>query len=63
MDNSSGFGRNSEIENNVQTKCTSGGGVNHCAENVSKGSERKSKKFVRLVIWTTDKQNGCVVNF
>ena len=32
MDSSSGFGRNSERSNNVQTKCTFCGGVNHSAE-------------------------------
>ena len=26
-------------------------------KNISKGSESKSKKLVRMVIWTTDKQN------
>ena len=32
QDSSSGFGRNSEISNNVQTKCTFCGGNNHSVE-------------------------------
>ena len=58
-DRSSGFGRNSERSNTVQTKCIFCWGVNHSAEkNVSKGSDRKRKNLMRLVIQTTDKQNG-----
>ena len=37
LDSISGFGRNSEIAHAVQTKCTFCGGVNHSAENISKG--------------------------
>ena len=37
IDSSSGFGRNSEISHAVQTKCKFCGGVNHSAENDSKG--------------------------
>ena len=62
MDSSSGFRKNSEIANTVQTRCTFCGGVNHSEENVSKGSERKSKKLVRMVIWTTDERNGLLGN-
>ena len=57
IDSSSGCGRNIDISNTVQTKCTFCGGANHSAENVSKGPERKRKKLVRLVIQTTDKRN------
>ena len=31
-------------------------------KNISKGSDRKSKNLVRLVIRTTDKQNGHLEN-
>ena len=31
-------------------------------KNVSKGLERKRKKLVRLVIWTTDERNGHLEN-
>ena len=31
-------------------------------QNVSKGSDRKSKKLVRLVIQTTDERNGHLEN-
>ena len=27
-------------------------------KNVSKGSDRKKKNLVRMVVWTTEKQNG-----
>ena len=39
LDSSSGFGRNSEIANTFQTKCTFCGDANHSAENVLKGSD------------------------
>ena len=53
-DGSSGCGRNSKIENNVQTKCTFCGDSNNYAEFFSKVSVRKRKKLVRPVICTTD---------
>ena len=53
----SGCGRNSERKNLVHTKCTFFGGANNSAENVSKGSERKRKNLVRLVIRTADVHN------
>ena len=37
LDSSSGFGRNSERANTVQTKCTFSGGTNHSAEKKVKG--------------------------
>ena len=37
LDSSSGFGRNSERANTVQTKCTFSGGTNHSAEKKIKG--------------------------
>ena len=58
----SGFGINSEISNTVQKKCTFCGGANHSAENISKGSDRKRKNRVRLVIQTTDEWNGRLEN-
>ena len=58
LDSSAGCGKNSKRAKNVQTKCTFCGGVNHSAEKNSKGSDRKSKKIVRLMLWTTDEQNG-----
>ena len=57
LDSSSGCGRNSERGNTVQTKCTFLGGVNHSAGFFSKGSERKRKHLVRMVIRTTDERN------
>ena len=62
LDSISGWGKNSERANLVQKKCTFCGGANCSAENVSKGSERKSKKHVRLVIWKTDVWNASIVN-
>ena len=58
LNSSSGFGRNRERENTVQTKCTFCGGTNHSAKNVSKGLDRKRKNLVRLVLQKTDKRNG-----
>ena len=62
LDSRSGFGRNSERAHTIQTKCTVCGGTNHSAENVSKGSDRKRKKIVRLLIWTTDEHNALLGN-
>ena len=31
-------------------------------KNVSKGLDRKRKKLVRMVLWTTDKRNGHLEN-
>ena len=58
LDSSSGFGRNSEIANNVQTQCTFCGGTNYSAEKCFKGIRQEKEKLVRLVIPTTDKRNG-----
>ena len=57
LDNSSGCGINSDRANTVQKKCIFCGGANHSVENISKGSYRKIKKLVQLVIWITDKWN------
>ena len=62
LDSRSGFRRNTEIANTVQTKCIFCGGTNHSAENVSKGSDRKRKNLVRLDIWKTDKRKGHLGN-
>ena len=58
LDSRSAFGINSERTNNVQTKCTFCGGTNHSAEEYLKGSYRKRKNLVRLVLWSIDKRNG-----
>ena len=44
LDSSSGFGRNSEIVNTVQKKCTFCGGVNHSAEKCFKGIRQEKEK-------------------
>ena len=44
LDSSSGFGRNSEIANTVQTKCTFCGGVNHSAEKCFKRIRQGKEK-------------------
>ena len=62
IDSSSGCGKNNEGENIVHTKCTICGGANHSSENFSKGSERKMKKPVRLVIRTTNIWNARLAN-
>ena len=48
MDSSSGFGRNSEREHAVQTKCTFCGGTNHSSEKCFKRI-RKEKEISRAV--------------
>ena len=58
LDRSSDFGRNNERANTVQIKCTFVEVFITLQKNVSKGSYRKIKKLVRLVLWTTDKRNG-----
>ena len=58
LESSSGFVRNSERGNAVQTKCTFCGGVKNSAKKVSKGSDRKKKNLVQLVIRTADEWNG-----
>ena len=62
IDSSSGFGRNSERANTVQTKCNFCGGTNHSSGNFSKGLDRKRKTLVRLVLRTTDKRNRQIEN-
>ena len=44
LDSSTGFGRNSEIENTVQTKCTFCGGVNNSAEKCFKRIRQEKEK-------------------
>ena len=44
LDSSSGFGRNSERANNVQTKCTFCGGTNHSAEKYFKRIRQGKEK-------------------
>ena len=56
------YDKNSERENRVQKKCTFCGVANHSAENVSKGSERKSKNLMRLLIQKTDVRISCLKN-
>ena len=63
IDSSSGCGRNSERANTVQTKYNFCGGSNHSAEKNPKGSDKKRKHFVRMVIRTTDVQNVQLANF
>ena len=60
LDSSSGFGRDNERANYVQTKCNFCGGVNHSEEKYFKSIRQKKKKLVRLAIETTDKQNRCL---
>ena len=62
LDNRLYSGKNSEREKKFQTKCTFCGGANHSAENVSKISERKRKKLVRLVIQKTNVHNARLAN-
>ena len=62
LDSSSVFGRNSDRENIVQTKCTFFVGINLSAYFFSKGLDRKRKKLVRMVLQTTDKRNGNLEN-
>ena len=62
LDSRSGCGKDIEIANTVKTKCTICGGVNQSTEFFSKGSDRKRKNLVWLVIRTTDKQNGRLGN-
>ena len=57
LDSSSGFRRNSERENTVQKKCTFCGGANQSTYLFPKGSDRKRKNLVRLVIQTIDVQS------
>ena len=54
FDSSSGWGRNIERYNLVQTKCTFMEVPITMQKTFSIGPERKSKKLTRLVIWTTD---------
>ena len=58
IDSISGSGRNCDRANTVQKKCTFCGGTNYSAEKNSKGSDRKRKNLVRLVLRTTDKRKG-----
>ena len=44
LDSSSGFGRNSEIAHDVQTKCTFCGGTNHSAEKCFKRIRKEKEK-------------------
>ena len=44
MDSRSGFGRNNERENTVQTKCNFCGGVNHYAEKCFKRIIKEKEK-------------------
>ena len=44
LDRSSGFGKNSERANLVQTKCTFGGGANHSSEKCIKRIRNKKEK-------------------
>ena len=62
MYSSSGFEINSERSKTVHTKWNFCGGINHSSENASKGSDRKRKNLVRLVIRTTDERNGHLEN-
>ena len=57
LDSSSGFVRNSEIANTVQNKSAFFGGVNYFSI-FFKGSDRKRKNLVWMVIQTTNKRNG-----
>ena len=45
LDSRSGFGRNSERANNVQTNCTFCGGTNHSAEKCFKRIRQKKEKY------------------
>ena len=49
LDISPGFGRNSEIENNVQTKCTFCEGTNHSAEKCFKSIRQEKEKDLAAV--------------
>ena len=62
LDSSSVFGRNSYRAHSFHTKCTFFGVTNHSAEKYLKGSDRKSKKLVWLVLRTIDKRNGHLEN-
>ena len=44
LDSTSGFGRNSERENTVQTKCTFCGGTNHSAEKCFRRIRQEKEK-------------------
>ena len=57
LDSSSGFGRNSERANTVQKKCNFLESLITLQKNVSKGSHRKRKNRVRLVLRTIEEQN------
>ena len=62
LDSSSGCGKNSTRANIVQKKCTFKIVANHFAEKNSKGSERKRKKIMRLVLRTTNVHNTRLAN-
>ena len=55
FDRSSGFGRNSEIENIVQKKCTFCGGTNHSAEKCFKRI-RQEKEEARTTVASDNRQ-------
>ena len=62
LDIISGCGRNSEREKMFIKSALFVEVLITLQKNVSKGSEGKNKKPVRLVIWTTDKQSGLLEN-
>ena len=57
LNSSSGFGRNIEIEHAVQTNCNFVEVLITLQIFFPKGSDRKRKKLVRLVIRKTDERN------
>ena len=61
LDSSSGFGRNSDRANTVQTKCTFCGGDNQDSKKIKRIRQEK-EKLVRLVLETTDELNGHLEN-
>ena len=58
LDSSSGFGRNSEREHDVQTKCSFCGGVNQSAEKCFKRI-RKNKEKARAVDVSENRRTEC----
>ena len=58
----SGSSIHSEIAHSVQAECTSFGGNNNSAKNVSKGLERKRRNLTRLMFHLTEIRNVRIRN-
>ena len=58
LDSSSGFGRDSERTNDVQTECTFCGGVNHSAEQCFKSIIKEKEKSLAVDV-SSNRQMEC----